>query len=84
MDFEDLHARREELEDQLLSSIGQDLNGFALDDLVVSKITQTPIEMLDPNDISDARGIEKILRITLEKARRAEELRGELAKLDTV
>jgi uncharacterized membrane protein YqiK len=82
-DFDTLLASREAFEDRLVGQIGRDLNGFVLEGLVLGKIAQTPIEMLDPNNVSDARGIAKTLEITLERARRTEELRRELANLDT-
>lgn len=60
LDFEHLHAERDQFRDAVLRFIGLDLNGYRLDDLVVDHVEQTPLELLDPSNILDARGIEKI------------------------
>jgi uncharacterized membrane protein YqiK len=60
-DFEELIARRDELKDEIISVIGRDLNGFVLDDAAIDYLEQTPLEILDPNNVHDARGIKKIL-----------------------
>ena len=53
--------------------IGEDLDGYVLDDAVIDHLEQTPIDQLDPDDIRDAEGIRKITEITsAEKIKTAE------------
>lgn len=47
--------------DTALQVIGQDLNGYVLDDAAVDHLEQTPLEALDRDNVLDARGIERIL-----------------------
>jgi uncharacterized membrane protein YqiK len=60
LDFEELIGRMD-VKDQILSTIGRDLQGYVLDDAAIDYLEQTPLEMLDPNNVLDARGIKKIL-----------------------
>jgi hypothetical protein len=61
LDFEELHARRDAFKDEILQVIGRELNGYVLDDAAIDYLEQTPVAMLDPDNILDARGIKKIL-----------------------
>jgi len=63
-ELEELFAKRDVFRDQLFAAIGQDLNGYALDDAVIEALEQTPIEELDPNNVLDAQGIRKIRSLT--------------------
>jgi uncharacterized membrane protein YqiK len=73
LDYEQLHTRRMEFKDQIMEVVGRDLNGFVLDDAAIDHIEQTPLEVLDPNDILDAEGIRKITeRTTAQRIRRNE------------
>ncbi|MCA9574277.1 MAG: hypothetical protein H6726_02700 [Sandaracinaceae bacterium] len=64
LDFEDLYNKREEFRDQIVNVIGQDLNGFVLEDAAIDFLEQTPLEHLDPHNILDAQGIRKITEMT--------------------
>jgi uncharacterized membrane protein YqiK len=64
LDFEDLYNKREEFRDQIIQVIGQDLNGFVLEDAAIDFLEQTPLEHLDPQNILDAQGIRKITEMT--------------------
>ena len=61
-DFEALISARPSFRDDVLCEIGADLAGFQLDDLVLDELEQTPLDQLDPNNILDAQGIDKIQR----------------------
>lgn len=80
-DFEELFDKRDAFRDQVLEVIGNDLNGFVLDDLALAEIEQTPIHMLDPDNILDARGIKKIREVTTAKRREVATLEAECEKL---
>lgn len=64
MEFEQLYTQRDIFKDEILKVIGKDLNGYALDDCAIDFLEQTPIEVLDPNNVLDSLGIKKITDIT--------------------
>jgi hypothetical protein len=61
LDFEELYTRRVSFKDEIIAVIGRDLNGYVLDDAAIDYLEQTPLEVLDPNNVLDAQGIKKIL-----------------------
>ena len=67
LDFEDLYAKRDNFRDLIIDNIGTDLNGYALEDVAIDYLEQTPIEKLDPNNILDSQGIRKITELTAEQ-----------------
>jgi uncharacterized membrane protein YqiK len=68
MEFEQLYTQRDVFKDQIISVIGKDLNGYVLDDCAIDYLEQTPIEVLDPNNVLDSLGIRKITEITTSAA----------------
>ncbi len=64
LQFVDLYTRRDEFRDQIIEIIGRDLNGYVLDDAAIDYLEQTPLEMLDRDNILDAEGIRKITDLT--------------------
>jgi hypothetical protein len=64
LELEELFRERQAFRDQVLMVIGQDLNGYVLDDVAIDALEQTPIEELDPNNVLDAQGIRKIRSLT--------------------
>lgn len=58
--FED----RQNFRNRIVDVIGEDLNGYALEDVAIDYLEQTPKSSLDPNNIFDAEGIRKITEIT--------------------
>ncbi len=64
LNFEDLYKEREVFKDQIISVIGKDLNGYMLEDVAIDYLEQTPLEMLDKENILDAQGIRKITELT--------------------
>jgi len=67
LDFEELYTHREKFRDDILNMIGHDLNGYALEDAAIDYLEQTPLELLDPQNILDADGIRKITDITTKR-----------------
>lgn len=65
LNFEDLYTKRQHFKDEIIGVIGQDLNGFRLDDCAIDYLEQTPIETLDKDNIMDAEGIRKITDLTV-------------------
>lgn len=63
-EFEELYTLRDEVRDEILAVIGRDLEGFVLDDVVIDRLDQTPVEQLDPDNVLDAQGIRKIRELT--------------------
>lgn len=80
LDFEELYTKRHQFKEQILEIIGQDLNGYLLDDAAIDYLEQTPLECLQHDNILDARGIRKITRITAEEAVHTNELRRDAEK----
>lgn len=66
--FNEVTTRRAELRDRVIECIDRDLGGYSLDDVSFTRIEQTPLAQLDPDDIHDA---EAISRITERVAREA-------------
>lgn len=64
MEFEQLYTQRDIFKDQIIQVIGKDLNGYVLDDAAIDYLEQTPVEVLDPQNVLDSLGIEKITKIT--------------------
>jgi uncharacterized membrane protein YqiK len=64
MDFEQLYTQRNVFKDQIIEVIGKDLNGYVLDDAAIDFLEQTPVAILDPSNVLDSLGIEKITKIT--------------------
>ncbi|MFL5343386.1 MAG: hypothetical protein ACJ8AT_01255 [Hyalangium sp.] len=62
--FEDLYTQRDEIKDEVVKVIGRDLNGYMLEDCAIDFLEQTPVDMLDKDNILDAQGIRKITELT--------------------
>ncbi|WP_202843692.1 flotillin family protein [Luteimonas saliphila] len=63
-DFTDLFEKRQEFRDEIIKVIGNDLNGYVLEDVAIDYLEQTPKSLLDPSNILDAEGIRKITQLT--------------------
>lgn len=73
VDYEALVDRRGELADRFVEVVGNDLDGYTLREAHFRLVEQTPLEVLDPDDILDAVAIRKITeRAGPEKARTRE------------
>ena len=64
IDFVKLFENRQDFRDQIIHVIGNDLNGYVLDDVAIDYLEQTPKSSLDPNNILDSEGIRKITELT--------------------
>ncbi|MCB9546916.1 MAG: hypothetical protein H6706_13825 [Myxococcales bacterium] len=64
LEFEQLYTQRDDFKDQIIEVIGEDLNGYVLEDAAIDFLEQTPMEKLDPKNILDAQGIRKITELT--------------------
>ncbi|WP_306369021.1 SPFH domain-containing protein [Nocardiopsis sp. CC223A] len=69
-DFEELFTQREEFRQQIVEVIGQDLNGYVLEDVAIDYLEQTPLHQHDANNILDAQGISKITERTATEHKR--------------
>ena len=62
--FVELYNSREKLKEGILKLVGTDLNGFVLDDVAIDFLEQTPLALLNPDNILDSEGIKKITELT--------------------
>ncbi len=63
-DFVELYNSRDDFKQEILDTIGTDLNGYVLDDCAIDYLEQTPLSDMDENNILDAEGIKKIIDLT--------------------
>ena len=64
MKFADLYTKRTEFRNMVKKEIGDDLNGYLLEDVAIDYLEQTARSDHDPNNVLDAEGIRKINEIT--------------------
>jgi len=64
IDFVQLFENRQEFREKIIEVIGDDLNGYVLEDVAIDYLEQTPKASLDPTNILDAEGIKKITELT--------------------
>lgn len=74
-EFTQLYTERDTFKEEILQTIGTDLNGYILDDAAIDYLEQTKIEYLDEENVLDAEGIKKIIELTSEQAIRANEIK---------
>ncbi|MEW6302400.1 MAG: flotillin family protein [Verrucomicrobiota bacterium] len=82
-DFVELYNSREQFRDQILKSIGTDLNGYVLDDAAIDYLEQTSLEYMNPNNILDSEGIKKITELTAAQAKLANSIARDKEKVIT-
>lgn len=80
-DFVELYSSREELKKAILEVIGDDLNGYGLDDAAIDYLEQTPLDFLDEDNILDAEGIKKIRDLTSHQITQANKIQREKEKV---
>ncbi len=68
LEFVELYEKRDLFRANVIKVIGEDLNGFVLDDVAIEYCEQTPMDQLNPNNVLDAEGIRKITQITTVQA----------------
>ena len=64
IEFVNLFENRQEFREKIIEVIGDDLNGYILEDVAIDYLEQTPKSSLDPTNILDAEGIRKITELT--------------------
>ena len=64
IEFVNLFENRQQFREKIIQVIGDDLNGYVLEDVAIDYIEQTPKSSLDPHNILDAEGIKKITELT--------------------
>ncbi len=64
IDFVKLFENRQDFRDRIVEVIGNDLNGYVLEDVAIDYLEQTSKASLDPSNILDAEGIRKITELT--------------------
>lgn len=74
IEFVKLFENRSEFRDKIVQEIGDDLNGYVLEDVAIDFLEQTPKSALDPSNILDAEGIKKITELTATQNVRTNEL----------
>lgn len=79
--FTQLYEDRDKFREAILMVIGTDLNGYVLEDAAIDYLEQTPIEMLDPDNILDSEGIKKITLLTAEQAKLSNKIQREKEKV---
>lgn len=63
-DFTELYTQRDQFREKVKEVIGNDLNGYHLEDTAIDYLEQTNKGTLDHNNILDAEGIKKITELT--------------------
>ncbi len=64
IEFVNLFENRQEFREKIIEVIGDDLNGYVLEDVAIDYLEQTPKSSLDPTNILDSEGIRKITELT--------------------
>lgn len=64
LEFMQLFEERQHFRDSIVETIGEDLNGYVLEDVAIDYLEQTPKSSLDSNNILDSEGIKRITEIT--------------------
>jgi len=67
IEFVSLFEDRQTFREKIIQVIGNDLNGYVLEDVAIDYLEQTPKASLDPNNILDSEGIKKITELTAEQ-----------------
>ena len=67
IEFVNLFENRQEFREKIIEVIGNDLNGYVLEDVAIDYLEQTPKSALDPSNILDAEGIKKITELTADQ-----------------
>ncbi len=73
-EFVQLFENRQMFREKIIQVIGDDLNGYVLEDVAIDYLEQTPKSSLDSSNILDAEGIKKITELTAMQNIRTNEL----------
>ena len=75
--FVELYTERKRFKDEIIATIGTDLNGYVIEDAAIDYLEQTPVNLLNPANILDCEGIKKINEITAQQAILANQIQCE-------
>lgn len=67
IEFVQLFENRLQFREKIIEVIGDDLNGYVLEDVAIDYLEQTPKSALDPSNILDSEGIKKITQLTADQ-----------------
>ncbi|MNK54313.1 Inner membrane protein YqiK [compost metagenome] len=69
MTMNDLISKRADFSAKVREAIAHNIesNGLELEDVAVTRLDQTPVKFLDPNNVYDAAGLAAITKVTKEK-----------------
>ncbi len=81
MNFIDLYNERDQFKEQIIQIIGRDLNGYSLEDAAIDYLEQTPLKLLDPDNILDSEGRKKIIDLTTQQRVMANNIQREGEKV---
>lgn len=81
--FVELYDNRDKFKQEIIDTIGSDLNGYVLDDAAIDYLEQTGIEFLKVDNILDSEGIKKITELTATQKIKANFIRREEEKTIT-
>ena len=79
-EFEELYGERVDFRQRIIEVIGEDLNGYVLEDAAIDYLEQTPLQDLDDENVLDSHGIRKITEITSNQRVKTNELSNEAEK----
>lgn len=80
LDFIELYNERDVFKEEIIKVIGRDLNGYVLEDVAIDFLEQTPLKLLDPDNILDAEGRKKIIELTATQRVKANDIEREAQK----
>lgn len=69
MEFTTLFTERKTFKENIIQVIGEDLNGYRLEDVAIDYLEQTALANMNPDNILDAQGIRKITELTAIEAK---------------
>lgn len=80
LEFIQLYNERDQFKEEIIKVIGRDLNGYCLEDVAIDYLEQTPLKLLDPDNILDAEGRKKIIELTATQRVMANDIEREAQK----
>lgn len=80
LEFIQLYNERDQFKEEIIKVIGRDLNGYCLEDVAIDFLEQTPLKLLDPDNILDAEGRKKIIELTSTQRVKANDIEREAQK----
>lgn len=79
-DFVQLYTERVQFKEEILQVIGEDLNGYKLEDAAIDYLEQTELKFLNPDNVLDSEGIKKITEKTAAEMVKANQIQRDKEK----